>query len=146
MLIEMLLKLLVGVVDRDLLKTVFLERFKAKDIKDAKLMNRFHVITSHLAHLRIDRLVNFGHDPVEEFAVDGFRARVTSRYRFVHLETCRDNLSRILYDLVLKNAEHTLNVRELQKLSSPLHMGSCGILNMCLIVLRIHTIFNVSKV
>lgn len=74
--VEVLLKLLIGVVDAQLLKTVLLEAFKAEDIEQSKRVDRIWVATRRCVHLGRDRIVDLAHDPVEEFAVDGLGARV----------------------------------------------------------------------
>ena len=73
----MLLELLVGVVDAELLKAVVLERFEAEDVEQAELMDILgvHCISSDL---RLNIYVHFTDDPVEELAIDGLGAGISS--------------------------------------------------------------------
>lgn len=73
----MLLELLVGVIDAELLKAVVLEGLEAEDVEQAELVDILgvHCISPDL-RLNID--VHFTDDPVEELAIDGLGAGVAS--------------------------------------------------------------------
>ena len=70
MLIEMLLQLLIGIVDAELLKTIGLERLKAKDIENTEQVDMVRINITLRFHLRMDVLIDFTHNPIEEAAID----------------------------------------------------------------------------
>ena len=75
--VEVLLEFLVGVVDADLLKTVFLEALEAKNVEYTKRVNCIHIFTRYFAHLRHDRSVDLADDPGEQLSIDRLSARVS---------------------------------------------------------------------
>jgi len=73
-LIELLLKLLVGVVNAQLLKTIFGENFKSKDIEEANeaVLLLISAGLCFIAHVFGDLSVDLLHDPREKSRVQMF--------------------------------------------------------------------------
>lgn len=67
---ELLLKLLVGVVNAELLERVVLEVLETEDIKHTHVVGHVRVVR--------ERLVNRGHEPVEHIGVDSLGKSVTA--------------------------------------------------------------------
>lgn len=142
----MLLKLFVCVVDAQLLKTVFLEGLEAEDVENSKGVNSVGVALASLVHLRRDRVVDLADDPGEELAVDGLGAGIPRRNCLLLCKASRDDLARILDNLLLKDTHHTLAVAQHEKLGCPLGVSLAILADKDFIVVVTVAVGNVSKV
>ena len=70
--VEVLLQLLVGEVDQQLLEAIVLEDLEAEDVEDANLRRR-----RRAARVGGERRVDPPHEPVEQLGVQKLRQRVT---------------------------------------------------------------------
>ena len=132
----MLLEFLVGIVDRQLLKTVFLEGLEAEDIENAETVDTVlaHSIVLSARYFGLNRVVDLLDDPIEQLAVDGFGARVSGGDCFIKSEIRCDYLARVLHYLLFQNADHSLYILETQKFSCFESISLTAWLNLRIIV------------